>query len=78
VIRAWLVACLAAGGVSLLAGPGWGLICAAVLTYVMWRDLTAFPRALGRVSAGFAAARRAGDLLRRAAGGLDQSVRDWP
>jgi hypothetical protein len=59
VIRVWLVTVLAAAGVWLLAGPGWGLIAAAVLAYVMWPQLTAFAGALTRVSASLAAVRHA-------------------
>jgi hypothetical protein len=58
-IRAWLVVSLASAGIWRLTSPGWGLLTAAVLVYVMWGQLTAFAGALGRVSAGLAAVRRA-------------------
>jgi hypothetical protein len=57
-IRGWLVVCLASAGMWRLTSPGWGLLTAASLVYVMWDQLTAFGGVLGRVSAGFAAARR--------------------
>jgi hypothetical protein len=40
-IRAWLVTVLAAAGVWVLAGPGWGLLTAAAAVYVMRPQLTA-------------------------------------
>lgn len=55
--RAWLVVGMASAGVWLLAGAGWGLVCAAVLVYAMWPRLAVVACALGRVSRGFAAAR---------------------
>jgi len=58
-IRAWLVVCLASAGMWRLTSPGWGLLTAALLVYVMWPRLTAFAGALSRVSAGLAAVRHA-------------------
>jgi len=76
-IRAWLVVSLGSAGVSLLASPGWGLLAAALLTYVMWPRLTDLAPVTRRLSVTLAAARRAAHPRRRTPGGLGQSVGYW-
>jgi hypothetical protein len=74
-IRALLVVSLASAGIWLLAGPGWGLITAAVLAYVWWGRLTAFACDLGRVSVGFAVvSRTVRSACRHAPGGIRERL----